>query len=176
MIGVCTKRESTKLASFVERHFMSQLGGRGMAVAGIVLGFADTSQKEELRGIWERRCHLKGVALLDLFPKWLLKRARSPGIRGKGLIRQETREMEIGWGRKLEYMRDTTGLGFDWELLKNVITVFDLCNQATDYFGWALYRKWESSDERSHILIKKLVKSEFLIFNKGKNEYYAYKK
>lgn len=53
---------------------------------------------------------------------------------------------------------------------------FDLCNQATDYFGWALYRKWESLDERSYVLIKKLVKSEFPIFNKGKTEYYVYKK
>lgn len=53
---------------------------------------------------------------------------------------------------------------------------FDLCNQATDYFGWALYRKWESSDERSYVLIKKLVKSQFPIFKRGKIKYYVYKK
>lgn len=52
---------------------------------------------------------------------------------------------------------------------------FDLCNQAADYFGWALYRKWESLDERSYVLIKDLVKSEFAIFNKGRTEYYPYK-
>ena len=26
---------------------------------------------------------------------------------------------------------------------------FDLCNQAVDYFGWAIYRKWDSKDLRS---------------------------
>jgi hypothetical protein len=53
---------------------------------------------------------------------------------------------------------------------------FDLCNQATDYFGWAIYRKWESGDERSYGLVRDLIKSEFPIFNKGMSEYYSYKK
>lgn len=49
---------------------------------------------------------------------------------------------------------------------------FDLCCQAADYFGWAIYRKWESGDERSYKKISHLVKSEFPIFEKGKKEYY----
>ncbi len=49
---------------------------------------------------------------------------------------------------------------------------FDLCNQAVDYFGWALYRKHESLDNRSYLIVSKLIKSEFLIFNRGKTEYY----
>lgn len=53
---------------------------------------------------------------------------------------------------------------------------FDLCNQAADYFGWAIYRKWESTDERSYVLVKHIVKSEFPIFSKGETEYYVYKK
>ena len=53
---------------------------------------------------------------------------------------------------------------------------FDLCNQAVDYLGWAIYRKWESADMRSYDPIKHLVKSEFPIFSKGKTEYYQYKK
>lgn len=53
---------------------------------------------------------------------------------------------------------------------------FDFCNQAVDYFGWAIYRKWESQDKRSYILIKDFVKSEFSIFNKGITEYYVYNK
>lgn len=53
---------------------------------------------------------------------------------------------------------------------------FDICNQAADYFGWAIYRKWESSDKRSYVLVRKLVNSEFSIFNKGVREYYVYKK
>jgi len=53
---------------------------------------------------------------------------------------------------------------------------FDLCNQAVDYFGWAIYRKWESADRRSYEPIKHLVKSEFSIFAKGVKEYYKYKK
>jgi hypothetical protein len=53
---------------------------------------------------------------------------------------------------------------------------FDLCSQVTDYFCWAIYRKWESEDERSYDIVKHLIKSEFPIFEKGENEYYAYKK
>ncbi len=53
---------------------------------------------------------------------------------------------------------------------------FDLCNQVADYFGWAIYRKWESEDVRSYTLIKNLVKSEFEIFACGETLYYEYKK
>lgn len=53
---------------------------------------------------------------------------------------------------------------------------FDYCNQAVDYFSWAIYRRWELQDERSYILIKSFVQSEFPIFNRGRTEYYVYKK
>lgn len=53
---------------------------------------------------------------------------------------------------------------------------FDLCNQAVDYFGWAIYRKWESGDNRSYNTVRSVIKSEFPIFQKGTTEYYAYKK
>jgi hypothetical protein len=53
---------------------------------------------------------------------------------------------------------------------------FDLCNQATDYFGWAIYRKWESEDKRSYDLVEGLIKSEYSIFWRGVTEYYAHKK
>jgi len=52
----------------------------------------------------------------------------------------------------------------------------DLCNQAVDYLGWAIYRKWESQDYRSYDIIKSLIKSEFPIFEKGTTEFYSYKK
>lgn len=53
---------------------------------------------------------------------------------------------------------------------------FDLCTQAADYFGWAIYRKWESNDTRSYSLVQHHIKSEFPIFDKGETEYYAHKK
>jgi hypothetical protein len=53
---------------------------------------------------------------------------------------------------------------------------FDLCSQAADYFGWAIYRKWESGDNRSHNLVRVYIKSELDIFKGGKTEFYAYKK
>lgn len=53
---------------------------------------------------------------------------------------------------------------------------FDLCTQVADYFGWAIYRKWESKDMRSYELVQNYIKSEFAIFDKGVMEYYAYKK
>ncbi len=53
---------------------------------------------------------------------------------------------------------------------------FDLCNQAVDYFGWAVYRKWEIQDLRSYGLIQNQIQSEFPIFARGLKEYYPYKK
>jgi hypothetical protein len=53
---------------------------------------------------------------------------------------------------------------------------FDPCNQVADYFGWAIYRKWESDDDRSYTQIKNLVKSEFGIFSQGGTLFYEYKK
>jgi hypothetical protein len=51
---------------------------------------------------------------------------------------------------------------------------FDLCSQAVDYFGWAIYRKWEKGDIRSYNLIKPKVKTEFEIFKEGKKLFYSY--
>lgn len=51
---------------------------------------------------------------------------------------------------------------------------FDLCNQVADYFGWAIYRKWESADVRSYMIVENLVKSEFSIFAQGETQYYEY--
>lgn len=55
---------------------------------------------------------------------------------------------------------------------------FDFCNQAVDYFGWAIYRKWESNEHRAYDFVKDrgLIKSEFEVFKNGEEEYYAYKK
>lgn len=50
---------------------------------------------------------------------------------------------------------------------------FDFCNQAVDYFGWAIYRKWDGNDLRSYNLVKHIIKSEFSIFAKGKQEFYS---
>ena len=44
--------------------------------------------------------------------------------------------------------------------------------QIADYCNWAIYRKWDTGDERSYILIKKYIKSEFDIFERGKKYYY----
>lgn len=49
---------------------------------------------------------------------------------------------------------------------------FDFCNQAVDYFGWAIYRKWESGDDRSYALVEEQIQSEFSIFSKGTTKYY----
>ena len=53
---------------------------------------------------------------------------------------------------------------------------FDICNQAADYFGWAIYRKWDLNDTRSYTVVQHLIKSEFDIFEKGGKEFYDYKK
>lgn len=44
--------------------------------------------------------------------------------------------------------------------------------QVADYCNWAVYRKWSNDDFRSYNLIKGAVKSEFDVFQSGKNFYY----
>lgn len=44
--------------------------------------------------------------------------------------------------------------------------------QLVDYCNWAVYRKWECKDVRSYDLIKKAVRSEFDIFEKGDTYFY----
>lgn len=44
--------------------------------------------------------------------------------------------------------------------------------QVTDYCNWAIYRKWESGDNRSYDYIKDFIKSEFDIFRSGNKSYY----
>jgi hypothetical protein len=44
--------------------------------------------------------------------------------------------------------------------------------QVTDYYCWAIYRKWESGDDRSYELIRHQVESEFDIFRRGKERFY----
>ncbi len=49
--------------------------------------------------------------------------------------------------------------------------------QISDYINWAIFKKWESQDERSYALIQKLLrKKELDMFAKGDgHEYYQYK-
>ncbi|WP_438990693.1 DUF3800 domain-containing protein [Lentibacter sp.] len=44
--------------------------------------------------------------------------------------------------------------------------------QIADYFNWAIYRKWEQGDDRSHKTIAHQIRSEFDIFMKGSRHYY----
>jgi hypothetical protein len=44
--------------------------------------------------------------------------------------------------------------------------------QVADYLNWAIFRKWESGDERSYKLIESALMSEFSIFRYGHTYYY----
>jgi hypothetical protein len=44
--------------------------------------------------------------------------------------------------------------------------------QVADYCNWAIYRKWNDSDERSYSKIQKSVKSEFDVFSAGREYFY----
>ena len=46
------------------------------------------------------------------------------------------------------------------------------CLQVADYCCWAIQRKWERGDDRSYVLIKDRIRSEFDIFQWGKTRYY----
>jgi hypothetical protein len=46
------------------------------------------------------------------------------------------------------------------------------CLQLADYCAWAIQRKWEGGDPRSHILIANKIRSEFDVFRHGPKLYY----
>lgn len=48
----------------------------------------------------------------------------------------------------------------------------DPCLQVADYCTWAIQRKWEHGDARSHVLISSKVKSEFDVWQLGSTTYY----
>jgi len=43
------------------------------------------------------------------------------------------------------------------------------CLQVTDYCCWAIQRKWERNDARSHVLIADKIESEFDVFGSDSN-------
>ncbi|MPZ98305.1 MAG: hypothetical protein GEU80_03035 [Dehalococcoidia bacterium] len=48
----------------------------------------------------------------------------------------------------------------------------DLCIQAADHCGWAIFRKWENRDERSYRHIADRIGREYDLFRRGTTEYY----
>lgn len=48
----------------------------------------------------------------------------------------------------------------------------DPCLQVADYCTWAIQRKWELGDERSHVLIADKIRSEFDVWGIGPTNYY----
>lgn len=48
----------------------------------------------------------------------------------------------------------------------------DPCLQAADYCCWAIQKKWERNDDRSHVLIAGRIRSEFDVFAGGTTLYY----
>ena len=44
--------------------------------------------------------------------------------------------------------------------------------QVADYCNWAVFRKWERDDERSYVLVRSAINSEFDIFSSGRRYYY----
>lgn len=48
----------------------------------------------------------------------------------------------------------------------------DPCLQVADYCTWAIQRKWEMHDARSHLLITQKIKTEFDVWAVGRTYYY----
>jgi hypothetical protein len=48
----------------------------------------------------------------------------------------------------------------------------DPCLQVADYCTWAIQRKWERGDDRSHVLIASKIHSEFDVWQVGQVRYY----
>jgi hypothetical protein len=48
----------------------------------------------------------------------------------------------------------------------------DPCLQVADYCTWAIQRKWERDDDRSHLLIAPKLRSEYDVWKSGEVHYY----
>jgi len=48
----------------------------------------------------------------------------------------------------------------------------DPCLQVADYCCWAVQRKWEGGDDRSYVLIRDKIVSEYEMFNRSSTTYY----
>lgn len=48
----------------------------------------------------------------------------------------------------------------------------DPCLQVADYCTWAIQRRWERNDDRSHTLIRSKIQSEFDVWQRGTTLYY----
>ncbi|MGI8483676.1 MAG: hypothetical protein ACR2OU_05385 [Thermomicrobiales bacterium] len=48
----------------------------------------------------------------------------------------------------------------------------DPCLQVADYCCWAIQRKWELNDDRSHLLIQHLIRREYDMWKDGRTYYY----
>lgn len=48
----------------------------------------------------------------------------------------------------------------------------DCCLQVADYCSWAIQRKWERDDDRSHVLIRDRIDTEFDLFARDTQLYY----
>lgn len=70
-----------------------------------------------------------------------------------------------------KYLKEETDIPFE---IYFHCSEADLNCQLADYFGWAIYIKWERDEERSYALIRDKVKSTFEIFERGTTTYYDY--
>jgi len=59
----------------------------------------------------------------------------------------------------------------DWRIWF-VESKFHPCLQIADYCTWAIQRKWEREDDRSHVLIADKIHTEFDLFRTGETHYY----
>lgn len=48
----------------------------------------------------------------------------------------------------------------------------DPCLQVADYCTWAIQRRWEREDDRSHVLIRSKIQTEFDVWQRGTALYY----
>ncbi len=48
----------------------------------------------------------------------------------------------------------------------------DACLQVADYCTWAIQRKWEKADDRSHVLIRSKIGTEYDVWRVGTTYYY----
>lgn len=63
--------------------------------------------------------------------------------------------------------------GTQWRVLHHQSKAHSLL-QVADYINWAVFRKWERSDDEYWQLIKPALRSEFNIFQKGSTHYYPH--
>lgn len=84
----------------------------------------------------------------------------------------KTRKAQMDVASAIRDVIDQCGRNVDDTTVSHWPASTDPCLQIADYCCWAIQRKWERSDDRSHVLIAHLIETEYEMWSRSSTYYY----